>query len=87
MLAAAAVAAALFVGGTVVGQSIVRNDFEVAQATALAGLQTADDAQQAKVAVAGGGEATLIWSLEQRRSVVMIDDLDQLPDGKTYQLW
>lgn len=87
ILAAAAAAAALFVGGTVVGQSIVRNDFDVAQATALAQLQTADDAQQVSVDVAGGGEATLIWSLEQRRSVVMVDDLQPLPEGKTYQLW
>lgn len=87
ILAAAAAAAALFVGGTVVGQSIVRNDFDVAQATALAQLQTADDAQQASVELADGGEATLIWSLEQRKSAVLVDDLQPLPEGKTYQLW
>ena len=87
VLAAAAVAAALFVGGTLVGQSIVRNDFDVAQATALAQLQTADDAQQATADVSGGGEATLIWSLMQGRSVVMIDGLRPLPEEETYQLW
>lgn len=87
ILAAAAVAAALFVGGTVVGQAIVRNDFDVAQATALTQLQTADDAQQASVELADGGVATLVWSLEQRRSAVLVDDLKPLPEGKTYQLW
>jgi anti-sigma-K factor RskA len=87
LLAAAAVAAALFLGGTLVGQTIVRNDFEVAQATALAQLQTAADARQASAEVAGGGEATLIWSPEQGRSVVMINGLEPLPEGETYQLW
>jgi anti-sigma-K factor RskA len=87
ILAAAAVAAGLFIGGNLVGQQSVRSDFAVSQATALAQLQTAADAQQASVEVAGGGEATLIWSLEQRRSVLMIDGLKPLPRGETYQLW
>lgn len=87
MLAAAAVAAVLFLGGTLVGQSIVRNDFEVAQATALAQLQTAADSEQASVDLAGGGTATLVWSSEQQRSAILIDGLGQLPSGETYQLW
>lgn len=87
ILMAAAAAVALFVGGNFVGMSIASNDFEVRQATALAQLQTAEDAQQAQVELDDGATATLIWSLEQRKSVVMIDDLDPLPAGKTYQLW
>lgn len=87
LVAAAAVAAALFVGGTVVGQSLTRNDFEITQATALAQLQTADDARQVNAEVAGGAEATLIWSDDQQRSVIMINGLEPLGSGETYQLW
>lgn len=87
LLASAAAAAALFIGGGVVGANIARNAPEVAQATALAELQSASDAEQAQASLEGGGTATLIWSLEQRRSAIMVDGLAALPGNKTYQLW
>jgi anti-sigma-K factor RskA len=87
MLVAAAAAVLLFFGGVALGTSIRANDFAVTQATALASLQAASDAQQAQATMEGGGTATLIWSLEQRRSAVMIDEMPELPEGKTYQLW
>lgn len=87
LIAAAAAAVLLFVGGNFVGISIANNNFAVTQATELAALQAAPDSQQAQAPVEGGGTATLIWSLEQRRSAVMIDELPALPAGQTYQLW
>lgn len=87
IIGSAAAALALFFGGTVVGIGIAQNSFSVEQATALAELQAAPDAQQSKTVLEDGTSATLIWSLEQRRSAIMIDDLDALPEGETYQLW
>ncbi|AWB88397.1 anti-sigma factor [Salinibacterium hongtaonis] len=87
ILGSAAAALALFFGGTAVGIGIASNSFSVEQATALADLQAAPDAQQAQTVLDDGTSATLIWSLEQRRSAIMIDDLDALPEGETYQLW
>lgn len=87
LLVAAAAAVLLFVGGGVVGSLVSQNNFEVAQATALAELQAASDSEQTAAELADGGTATLIWSLEQRRSAVLIDDLPALPEGQTYQLW
>lgn len=87
LLVAAAAAIILFVGGGVAGSLIAQNNFEVEQATALAELQAASDAQQAVTEMEGGGQVTMIWSAEQRRSAVMIDDMPPLPDGQTYQFW
>ncbi|MCW4386107.1 anti-sigma factor [Salinibacterium sp. SYSU T00001] len=87
LLTAAAAAVLLFVGGGVAGSLIAQNSFRVEQATALAELQTASDAQQAVAPVAGGGTATLVWSAEQQRSAILIDELPELPEGSTYQLW
>ncbi|WP_168220130.1 MULTISPECIES: anti-sigma factor [unclassified Salinibacterium] len=89
-LVAAAAAVLLFVGGGVVGSLIAqgqRNDFAIEQATALAELQAAADAQQAVTEMEGGGQVTLIWSAEQARSAIMVDEMPPAPEGKTYQLW
>ncbi|MEO6944088.1 MAG: anti-sigma factor [Lacisediminihabitans sp.] len=87
ILAAAAAAVALFAGGNLFGQ-VTTNDTAIqAQAASLVELTAASDVQRASSAVAGAGQATLIWSLELRRSAVVIDKLPNLPAGKTYQLW
>ncbi|MBF0671977.1 MAG: anti-sigma factor [Salinibacterium sp.] len=89
-LVAAAASVLLFVGGGVVGSLIAqgqRNDFAIEQATALAELQAAADAQQAVTEMEGGGQVTLIWSAEQARSAIMVDAMPPAPEGKTYQLW
>ena len=50
-------------------------------------LTSAGDLQRASAEVAGGGEATLIWSLDQRKSAILVNGLPALSSGKTYQLW
>jgi hypothetical protein len=94
ILVAAAAAVALFAGGTALGLAINSNQdaerlqqAELAQSTSLAELSTAKDVQRAAASVPGGGQATLIWSLELRRSALLIDGLPSLPAGETYQLW
>jgi anti-sigma-K factor RskA len=91
ILTAAAAAAALFVGGAFLGQALAprpaANTALQAQAASFAQLSAASDVQRAQGSVAGAGQATVIWSLELRRSAVLIDKLPALPAGKTYQLW
>lgn len=90
ILAAAAAAVLLFVGGTLVGQLSERpagNPALQAQAASLVQLSAAKDVQRAEGTVAGGGQATVIWSLQLRRSAVVLDELPALPADKTYQLW
>ncbi len=87
ILAAAAAAVALFAGGNWLGQSTASNTAVQAQATALVQLSAAGDVQRASGTVAGGGTATVIWSLRLQRAAVVIDKLPALAAGKTYQLW
>ncbi|MEO7349757.1 MAG: anti-sigma factor [Terrimesophilobacter sp.] len=92
VLTSAAAAVLLFVGGTVVGGAVVGGQVLSptsldAEAQSLATLTAAVDLQLASTAIEGGGEATLVWSLEQRKSAILVNDLPPLPEGKTYQLW
>jgi anti-sigma-K factor RskA len=87
ILVAAAAALALFAGGNLLGQASTNTTAVQAQAASLVELSAASDVQRASSTVAGGGQATLIWSLDLRRSAVLIDNLPVLPAGKTYQLW
>lgn len=83
----AAAAVALFFGGILVGQLIETNTFEQEQATALAEINAAPDAQRASTTTSDGQPATLVWSGELGLSALLIEDLPPLPDGKDYQLW
>jgi hypothetical protein len=58
-----------------------------AQADALAELYAAPDAQRTSADVEGGATATLVWSEELDRSVVVFDDLESLPVGSVYEAW
>lgn len=87
ILVAAAAAALLFVGGAVVGGSFSTPNSLDAEAQSLAVLTAAGDLQRATAEIAGGGEATLVWSLDQRKSAILVSDLPSLPKDKTYQLW
>lgn len=87
VLVAAAAAVLLFMGGTVVGGQFTNRGTVDAEAQSLAVLTAAGDLERASAVVDGGGEATLIWSLEQRKSVILVNDLPPLGGGKTYQLW
>ncbi|SEN39589.1 anti-sigma factor [Cryobacterium sp. TMT1-3] len=86
MLAAAA-AAALFVGGTFLGQTLNGNQFESQQAASLAQINAADDSQRAATTTADGQEATLVWSNKLGISALLVDNLPVLPSDQDYQLW
>ncbi|MBX3310296.1 MAG: anti-sigma factor [Cryobacterium sp.] len=86
-LVAAAAAVILFAGGTVLGMGIAGDNAAQSEANTLAVLTSASDLQRATAPVSGGGVATLIWSLEQRKSAILVNHLPALPAGKTYQLW
>jgi hypothetical protein len=83
----AAAAVGLFFGGLVVGQMLDTNNFEQEQATALANINAAPDAQRASTVTSEGQPATLVWSGELGLSALLIEDLPPLPEGKDYQLW
>ena len=86
-LLAAAAAAALFVGGSLFGQTLNNDQFESQQAAGLAQINAADDSQRAATTTAEGQEATLVWSNTLGLSAVLVDDLPALPSDQDYQLW
>jgi len=53
----------------------------------LAALLSESDAQMVRGDVKGGGNATVVMSPSKDRAIVLLHGLQQLPDGKTYQLW
>lgn len=85
--ASAAAAVILFFGGTIVGGAIAGHDSTQQQASALAQINAAPDAQRASAAVTGGGTATLVWSAQLGTSALIANDLPNLPNDKTYELW
>ena len=89
ILIAAAAAAVIFVGGTALGTALnpPTSQQPSPQAVGLTEISAAADAQRAEAAVAGGGNATVIWSGQLGRSAVVISDLPALPADKTYELW
>lgn len=87
ILAAAAAVVVFFVGGTVVGAQFSGSHQPSFESESLATLAAASDLERATAEVAGGGDATLIWSLSQRKSAILINSLPPLPESKTYQLW
>lgn len=88
VLASAAAAAVLFAAGTVVGLNVNGNNTsELQQASELAQINSAPDAQRASAAVTGGGTATLVWSDTIGKSAILINDLSKLPSDETYELW
>jgi anti-sigma-K factor RskA len=87
ILVAAAAALVLFFGGLAVGTSVSNSNSVSQQAAALVQINAAADAQHAHAPVAGGGTASLVWSDSLAKSVVVVNGVPQLPNGKTYQLW
>jgi anti-sigma-K factor RskA len=53
----------------------------------LSQLASASDAQTETIEAVGGGEITLVWSEEHGRSAVRTQDLPDVGDGRTYELW
>ncbi len=88
VLAAAAAAVIVFVAGAFVGVGLAgTNTYQHEQATALAAINAAPDAQRAISPVSGGGTATLVWSAQLGQSAVIATDLPKLAEDKTYELW
>ncbi len=87
ILAAAAAAIALFVGGAFAGQAFNSSQFEQQQAAGLAQINAAPDAQRESMTTTDGHEATLVWSGGLGLSAFLADDLPALPADKDYQLW
>jgi anti-sigma-K factor RskA len=86
--AAAAAAVVLFLGGTFLGSSLAgNNSFQQQQASSLAQINAAPDAQRATAEISGGGTATLVWSGDLGKSALVATDLPALPNDKTYELW
>jgi hypothetical protein len=91
LAAGIAAAAALFIGGGVVGTAVsggfAPSTVTDVSAAGLAEITAADDSQRSTVPVEGGGTATLVWSNTLGRSAVVVDGLAPLPDGKVYEAW
>ncbi|MFD3446984.1 anti-sigma factor [Microbacteriaceae bacterium 4G12] len=88
VLGSAAAALALFAGGVAVGVLFEEDSPQVeAEASALAELYAAPDAQRRSADVEGDGTATLVWSEQLDRSVVVFDELAPLPEDSVYEAW
>jgi len=87
VLASMAAAVALIAGGVVVSNTVAENQVNQAQADKLALIMSAADVQQVSADVAGGGSATVAWSIARASSVVMVDGVAALPSDKVYELW
>jgi anti-sigma-K factor RskA len=90
ILAAAAAAAAIFVGGTFAGQALYgdpADEFSENQAASLAEINAAADSQRATAETVDGQETTLVWSGELGLSAIIVEDLPALGDEQDYQLW
>jgi anti-sigma-K factor RskA len=84
--------AAAAVGVVIVGSSlfvgVVENGNQLPQAVALAEVNSASDVQRTTVELdEEGGTATLVWSEDLGKSVLVVNGLPQLPSDKTYELW
>ena len=86
-LAAAAAAVALVIGGGVLANITARSGVQQEQADQLAALNAADDVQHISTGVEGGGNATLVYSVQLATSAVILDGVAELPADRTYELW
>ncbi len=86
-LAAAAAVIALVFGAGVVVNAVIQAQQASATASQIDRIQAAADYQRSTVPVATGGTATLIWSASLKRSAVVMQGIDKLPGGKSYELW
>ncbi len=91
-LAASAAVAVVFLGvglgvGTNFGQSEGTGPGTTQASGTLDSIYAAADFQRSTAKVAGGGSATVVWSHDVGRSAVILDGVEQAPEGKTYELW
>ncbi|WP_127794613.1 anti-sigma factor domain-containing protein [Agromyces sp. LHK192] len=86
VLLAGAAAVVLIVGTAIVGVNWGGPNGWGAQRD-MASLAEASDAQQTTAQVTGGGEVTLVSSAEQGRSAIIAEGLEDVGEGRTYELW
>jgi anti-sigma-K factor RskA len=86
-LIAAAAAIALVFGGGVAVNTVIQGQEASATASQINQIQAAADYRRSTVKVSTGGTATLIWAVSLQRSAIMVQGVDKLPSGKTYELW
>ncbi len=86
-LGTVAAAVALIVGLGFTVRFGLQAQSDLATASQINEIQAADDYQRETVEIAGGGTATLVWSVALQRSALIVDGLAGLPPGSTYELW
>jgi anti-sigma-K factor RskA len=86
-LGAVAAAVALIVGLGFTVRAGVQAQIDMATATQINEIQASGDYQRAVVDVDGGGTATVVWSADLERAALIVDGLNGLPAGSTYELW
>jgi len=91
-IAASAAVAVVFLGvglgvGTNFGQSEGTGPGTTQASGALDSIYAAADFKRTTAKVAGGGSATVVWSHDVGKSAVILDGVEQAPEGKTYELW
>lgn len=87
ILFALAACLALLVGVGVGTVALNEHFNRPASVVALDDIRAADDAQQATIELADGGEATAHWSASLGKSVLVTDGIPALAEGETYELW
>lgn len=86
-LGAVAAAVALIVGLGFTVRFGLQAQSDMATASQVNEIQASDDYQRETVEISGGGTATLVWSVALQRSALIVDGLQGLPPGSTYELW
>ncbi|CAN5403528.1 anti-sigma factor [soil metagenome] len=84
---AAAAAVALIFGGGIAINAVIQGQQLSSSATQINQIQAASDYQRRTVDVSGGGTATVIWSVSERRSALLGTGMTKLPSSLTYELW
>ena len=82
-----AAAVALIIGGGVAVNAISTNVTQQAAADQLAAIYAADDSKSLKGTVAGGGQATLVYSSSMATAALIVEEMNSLPSDKVYELW
>jgi len=86
-LVAAAAVVAVIVGGGIGVSALIQGQQAGVTASQFTQIQAAADSQRSTVRVSTGGTATLIWAASLKRSAIVVQGIDRLPSGKTYELW
>jgi anti-sigma-K factor RskA len=86
-LAAVAAAIVLIVGLGFTVRAGIQAQNDMVTASQINDIQAAADYQRESIEIAGGGTATLLWSVALERSALIVDGLNSLPAGSTYELW